>query len=130
MSAPAVLETPRALLTALLSGSLPSDVRVVPYARTIDPPSESTVMVRIDKVRPSKATGYANEYDFALVLVGALTTPDGAADDELDALLEDVLYAISQPGNGVAFIEATRAVYAETNPAYEVAVQVTFTKEG
>lgn len=114
-------------------GALPTDIDVQAYARNIDPPLRSTVMVRIDKVRPSKVGSGLWEVDAALVLIGAQTTP-GAADDELDALLQDVLHALGSQAvaNALTWTEATRAVYGEpepTNPAYEVAVNTHIQKE-
>lgn len=114
-------------------GALPVDIDVQPYARNIDPPLRTTVMVRIDKVRPSKVAGGLWEVEAALVIVGAQTTP-GSADDELDAALQDVLFALDtqKVANALTWTEATRAVYGEpdpTNPAYEVAVNTHIKKE-
>lgn len=122
--------TARNQVVALLAGVLPADITVLPYARQIDPPSRPTVMVRVDEVRPSPHANGFRDYGFALVLVSHLTAA-GPADDELDGLLEDVLYALEQDAipNGVVVGTATRATYAETSPAYEVALTVTITKE-
>ena len=114
-------------------GALPEDVDVIGYARNIDPPRRSTVMVRVDTVRPSQVAGSLWQVEAALVLIGAKTTP-GPADDELDALLQDVLYALDteQVSGALSWSEAKRAVYGEpdpTNPAYEVAVSTHIQKE-
>jgi hypothetical protein len=119
--------TARAEVVAALDAAMPADVVVLPYSRQIDPPSQSTVMVRIDTVAPSAATGGARDYTFALVLIAAQVTP-GPADDELDDLLEDVLAALDDvAASGLRWTEATRAVYAQSNPAYEVTVTATTT---
>lgn len=120
-------------IAALVGAGLDASVDVIPFARNIDPPSKSTVMVRIDAVRPSKATGALWEVDAALVLIAAKTAP-GPADEELDALLQDVLYALDQQdvANAISWSEAKRAVYGNpdpTNPAYEVAVNTHIQKE-
>lgn len=116
-----------------VEGALPDDIVVIAYARNIDPPSKSTVMVRIDKVTPSKVASSLWDVEAALVLVGAKTTP-GAGDDELDALLQDVLIALDtqEVANALSWTQATRAVYGEpepTNPAYEVVVTTRIQKE-
>jgi hypothetical protein len=111
------------VLTGALGGT---DIDVEPYARNIDPPLAPVVMVRLDKVRPSRTAGYLWDVDAALVLVGPSTTP-GAADDELDAALGDVLFAL-ESGDIASLLywtEATRATYGPTdgdptNPAYEI----------
>jgi len=119
----------RGALTDALETLLPPDVAVIPYAKQIDPPAKSTVMLRLDKVRPSTATNGHLDYDFALVLIAATTTT-GTADDELEDLLSDVLFALEKDhGLAVTWTEATRATYADTNPAFEVPTTVTTAKE-
>lgn len=120
-------------IVSVLQAAMPADVVVMPYARNISSPSKSTVMVRIDTMKPSPAAGALWSVDAALVLVAAQTTP-GPADDELDALLQDVLFALESQdvANAITWTEATRAVYGEpepTNPAYEVAVNTQISKE-
>lgn len=121
-------------IVSLLQGDgvLSDDVEVIGYARNIDPPRKPTVMVRIDAVRPSQAAGGLWQVDAALVLIGTKTTP-GPADDELDALLQDVLLGLDLPAlDGITWSEAKRALYGDpdpTNPAYEIAVSIHLKKE-
>lgn len=127
------MATPRQLLTDMLTTALPSDIDVIAYSHNIEAPVRSTVMVRVDKVRNSPTGLGLRDYDFVLVLIAAKTTY-GPADDELDALLEDVLGSLSSQDipNGVTFTEALRATYGEpdaTNPAYDVSITVTFAIE-
>lgn len=124
-----------ATLAAEAGPGLPlAGVAVIAYARNIDPPQVPTVLVRVDEVSPSVPSrdnpipNAWRTYGFALVLVPSTSEP-GTADDELDALLEDVLYAIDQHDR-LTWTKATRGTYQDTTyPAYEVALTVPFTKE-
>lgn len=121
----------RAQVADLLREHLPADVQLVPYAVQVDAPTSSTVMIRLDTVSPGPAQGL-QAYTFALILIAG-TTSAGPGDDELEALLEDVLYAIGKPGPAVTWTPpAVRGVYgrasSETNPSFEVNVTVTFSK--
>lgn len=121
--------TARTEVVTLLEAVLPADIDVIPYARNIDAPARSTVMVRVDRVTPSPAGAGLRVYELGLILIGAKTTA-GPADDEVDLLLEDVLHALSRQEvpNGVTWTEARRATYGEpdgTNPAYELSLTVT-----
>lgn len=119
-----------AALTAQTGAGQPlHGVRVVGYARNIDPPSKPTVMVRLDEAEPGAgAPNVWRRYAFALVVLPA-KTHGSAADDELDALLEDVLYAIEQAPN-LTWSKAARGTYQDNSyPAYEVTLSVPFTKE-
>src|SRR5690349_17664967 len=118
------------MLTALTDvGERLEGVNVIPYARNIDPPAVLTVMVRVDEVSPESPVPNAERtYGFALVLLPTKLEP-GPADDELDGLLEDVLYAIDKHPQ-LTWSKATRATYQDTTyPAYEVTLAVPFTKE-
>ena len=119
--------TARNEVVTLLDGILPTDVDVIAYARNIDPPKRSTVLVRVDEVVPNPLPQVWRGYRFALVLVAAKTDA-GPADDELDGLLEDVLHAIDT-SDTITWDKASRAVYQDTNPAYEVVLNVPFSKE-
>ena len=117
------------MVTAAVDAAMPPGVDVLGYARQIDPPARPTVMVRVDEViRPPALPSGCRAYRFALVCIAAQTDPGGPADDELDGLLEDVLHALDT-GTDLTWENATRAVYNDTNPAYEVAVTVHTIKE-
>lgn len=118
--------TPRAQIAAALAASLPDDIKVMPYARNIDPPAQTTVMVRLDRVEPHPAAKGPRRYTFALVILAALTDPSGPADDELDNALEDVLHVIDK-APAYRYEKAERATYANTTPAYEVTIQAAHT---
>lgn len=115
--------TARSTLVAGLREFLPSDVRVMPYAEQIDPPRRPTVMVRIDVVQPLlNAPSAARTYQFALVLIPTKCDA-GPADDELDRLLEDVLFALESDASPLTWSRAERGTYqGSTYPAYEVTV--------
>ena len=114
---------PRSQVVAALSASADlTYATVIPYARDIDPPSKPTVMVRLDEVRPSGAATTWN-CRFGLVLVTPQTTA-GPADEELEGFLIDVLFALVQ-AEGLSWTNATRAIYNESNPAFEVACDYT-----
>ena len=98
---------------------LPLEVDVVPYARsaTISAP---TVMVRIDRVQKQ---GPWRDYSAALLCIVPNQVED--PDDELDALLEDVLHAIDVTKAGpLRWTTAERATFENAYPCYEVTVTV------
>lgn len=120
--------TARNEVVTTLEGILPAGVEVKAYARSIDPPDVPTVLVRVDEVVPNPLPQVWRGYQFALVLVPTKTDP-GPADDELDGLLEDVLFAIDQ-SDTITWAKATRGTYQDTAyPAYEVTLNVPFSKE-
>lgn len=110
-----------------------SAYNVIDYSRDIDPPAKSTVMLRFDGLTPGPVLGTWT-FKWALVLVAAKTLP-GAGDDEIDNLLVDVIHVLEQLSQaipGLTWSEATRGVFppdTQTQPAYEVAIAVTGTKE-
>lgn len=121
----------RVHLQTLLAANLPADVKVIPYSTEISPPQDSTVMIRLDTVSPNQAGYRLFNYEFALILIAG--NPEvGAGDDELEQLLEDVLFVVL----GVAEVSkvttwrppATRGIYGGSNPSFQVDVTVTFSK--
>ena len=100
-------------------------VDVIPYAHSIDAPSTSTVMVQMPTIRPTVPPLSGHRlYEFTLVLVAAKVTP-GPADDEIEALVRDVLFAVeSNAVPGMWWTVADRPQDAEpTNPVYLVTTQ-------
>lgn len=115
------MTTPRQQLSAALD--LPATVTVVPYGTMRDSFTGPTVMVFTDQVDPAPAGGRdLRVYTFAVLVVGSKVS-DLYGDVELDAALEDVLYAIARADN-VTWTGATRQTYRDTHPCYRVAVQV------
>ena len=92
-------------------------VKVEPYSRNtvVD---ENTVMVRLDRV--VKAPPWRT-YDAALLVLVPQQVP-GNADDELDALLEDVLHALDR--SRVRWSTAARSVFETGAHCYEVTLSV------
>lgn len=119
--------TARDEVVAALRDSVPEGITVMPYSRSADAVSGPTVMVRVDEVRPSDQPQAFREYQFSLLVITDRTEP-GVADAELDALLEDVLYALDQSRLPV-WTNATPANFEDAFPCYQVALNVTVTKE-
>lgn len=123
----------RQLLTGMLDAALPGDVTFLPYYREIDPPEASTVMLRLDGVDPSGVIGH-RRYRYSLVLIAAKAAT-ATGDDELEALLEDVLYVLEKDhtaGLALTWAPATRGVYPISNPtqpAFEIPITATFQKQ-
>lgn len=93
---------------------------VEPYARNVVVDSD-TVMVRLDRVTKNAAW---RTYEGALLLLVPTGNDVARAEDDLDGLLEDVLYALEQPGAPLVWTAAERAVFNDTTPAYEVAFRI------
>lgn len=115
------MSTPSAQLAALLRAALPADVEVISPARDGLTPKRLAVMVRIDEVQRDQYSPLAQRrYVFGLILVCPSTDQTGKADDSLDALLEDVLYAIEKNTAMPQWTRCVRATYEDRLPAYEV----------
>lgn len=123
----------RAVIIAQLAPELPDTVDLIGYARQIDPPARPTVMVRVDELAPAPEQ-HQRDTTAALVCIVPASVVDGdqlaaAVEDELEELLEQVLYALELEDvtAAIRWTSAKRAVYGEpepTNPAYEVTVTV------
>ena len=116
--------TVRALLaTALAPLATPTyGYALMPYARALAPiPDTPVVMLRLDQVKPGPEQ-MTRRYEYSLVLVTPLTDA-GPADDDLDLVLEDVLHLLDTLPD-ITWNDAKRGVYADANPAYEVAITV------
>lgn len=105
-----------AILAAV--AALPLEVDVEPYARNavIDAPC---VMVRLDRVAKS---GPWRNYSAALLVLVPNVVED--ADDELDALLEDVLHVLDTDAGPLTWTTAERATFNDAFPCYEVTLTV------
>lgn len=115
----------RALLVSYLAPleDLTPPVRVIPYARQVSPPDRPTVLVRFDGVAPATGAGArrVRTYRFALLCVPGKVRAE-AAEDEADALLEDVL-AVLDDSPQVSWSTADRGLYEDTEiPSHEVTI--------
>lgn len=115
------------VVQALADGLDPLAVTVMAYSRSVDNIERDTVMVRVDEVRPSSQPQAFRQYGFALLVMVPQTEP-GVADLALDDLLEDVLLALDD-SELPTWSLATRAVYEEKFPCYQVDLIVHITKE-
>lgn len=117
--------TARTEVMAVLQAAFPSDVRLIPYARDIDVPTEPIVMVRVDAVRPGPTSG-SRTYDVALI-VCPVGSDSEQAEDSLDALTEDVLGALESNAvaNAITWSTAERATFADKFPCYEIKTAAT-----
>lgn len=123
--------TPRALVADALAASLePAGVIVLPFARDVGVITAPTVMVRLDEVsRLPQAPASHQLYQYTLVVLVPQTEP-GPADVALDALLEDVLFAVEHNTTLPQWRTAKRGVWLDTTtPAYEVTLDVPHLKE-
>jgi hypothetical protein len=110
----------RSIAQSALEGYL-DDVQVEPYSRlSLSSIAGPAVLVKLEEVeREPSAPMSHRRYVMELVLVTPLTEAP-AADDELDALLEDVVYALEQSST-FDFERATRGVFEGTQtPCYGV----------
>lgn len=118
-------------LQTLLDANLPDDVQVVAYSDELSAPQHSTIMIRLDSVAPNPNGYRMFDYEFALILIAG-NTEAGAGDDELEKLLEDVLFVVlTEPEVSKVTTwrpPARRGVYGNTNPSFQVDVTVTFSK--
>lgn len=121
--------TARALVAQMLAPlSAPTRPRPVVVHKYLSPPetvAKHTVLLSVEEVRPAVAQGL-REYDVALLLTVPKSMP-GAADDELDLLLDDVLELLESNAvpNAVTWSKAERSTFREATPAYLVTLTVT-----
>lgn len=115
----------RTQLQTLLTTYLPQDgsVVLIPYSRDVEGPARSTVMPRLDSVEPGQVQG-TRVYLFTLILIAAATAA-GAGDDELEALLEDVLFAVQKTGMAITWDKATRTTFEGRAPAFALPLRIT-----
>lgn len=121
------MPNPREQLRALLAANVvpAGSWQVLKYARAIDPPPIPTVMIRLDQIERGEEWG-TRVYRYALIAITGKQTIEGAADDELEDVVEDVLLALDKATDGLAITTGIgkRGVYAETMPAFEIPIEV------
>src|SRR5512138_119134 len=121
------MPNPRQQLVDLLTpGIVPAGSwEVRKYARTIDPPAKPVAMLRLDQIEPGPEWG-TRIYRYGIVVITGKQTMEGAADDELEDVVEDVLLALAKAVDGLAVVinTAKRGVYADTMPAFEIPIEV------
>ena len=125
------MTTARAHVHAALSPNMPAGVDFRAYPARIDTPNKRTVMIRVEDVRPDeRAPVKFYLFTYTLLLVSPFTDDGrGAADEDLDELLEDVLLAVEATPD-VQWTAATRGQWLDTPlPAYEISIQVRHTKK-
>ena len=83
----------RDVIVATLTGHLPAGVDLLPYARNIDPPAHPPSWSASIRSAPAKDVPAWWKVEASLVLIEPTTTP-GPSDDNLDGLLQDVLYVL------------------------------------
>lgn len=124
---PVVAGTVRADTVQLLGELLPEDVHVISYSRAaVESLQGTTVMVRLDRIEPETDVPQATRrYTFGLIVITPLTEAP-AADDELDAAVEDVIDALDQHPR-FTWQGAERAVFEGTQtPCYQVTARQFF----
>jgi hypothetical protein len=118
--------TARNQVVATLAQLVTDDIDVKPYAEEIARPPVPTVMVRVDTVRPTPEARHTHrDYGITLILLPTSEDTSGPADDELDDFLDKGAGAEMLP----RWSTATRGVYQETVPAYEIACTITAEKQ-
>lgn len=105
--------------------------RVEKYAKEVDPPKKPLVMVRVDEIQPLPAAGAgARRYLMALLLLATRTEP-GKADDQLEDLLDLVLWSIDRDDSTLTWTSAKRATYKQSDgneyAAFEVSLDLPIT---
>ena len=118
--------TARAVVLEQLA-TLALDATVIPYGRALDNVSENTLMVRVDSVAKGQGIVWRT-YSVALLLIVPFEDPQ-RGEDELDALLEDVLFELEKSTTPLVWTSAQRAVFQEKWPCYEVTLSVPTSKE-
>lgn len=106
-------------LTGLFDGT---EVRVRPYATGLGTITGPTVLVRVDTITPAALPHAWLTYEVALAVLSGLSDLS-AAEDELDALLLDVLYAVDECDQ-LTWDRATRATFDDTLHGYSVVLTV------
>lgn len=116
----------RKQLADALAPHLPG-VRIIPNNRNVDVPDRPFTQISLMEIdRLPEAPIGAHRATFTVTVVTALTTPQKAEDD-LDALVGDLVYAIDQI-DWLDWEVAKKVVYGERHLAYDVTVHAVTTK--
>lgn len=120
MTAPSI---PRKQAADLLAGILPAGVRVIPHARNTPAPDRQTVMLRFDEVAVHPQAPESHRlYTFTGIVITPMVDPTGPADDDLDDLLEQVLFALDESPH-LSWSRAVRGTWLDTTaPCWEITV--------
>lgn len=119
----------RSIVAQKLSEGLAEDVLVWPYYKSLDHVLSPTVVVALKSLSPSIL---ANAwYQARVTLIAVVPQQDSPnADDELDALLADVLAVLETDDfQGITWETATRAVLDDIYPSFEIELVLYLQKE-
>ncbi|MGO2658425.1 MAG: hypothetical protein ACTH9T_04840 [Mycetocola reblochoni] len=114
-------------LAAALTPLLPPTWRIVPYERSIDRPSSVVVMLKQSTItrHPSAPDG-AHLVEFVVTIISP-HEDNAAAEDQLDDGVIELTHALDDAGLG--WDTATKVSFADRFMAYDIAVNITTTKE-
>lgn len=102
--------------------TLPPDERpIVGGIGPTDPPQRGTILVGSSRVEPPSIACPARTYTVTVWAISPVIAP-GAGDDRVDTLLDRTLAALDAAG--IAWSEATRGVWADQYPSYEITTEV------
>lgn len=126
------MNTVRQLVADALIDTLPITAGIVvrSYAAGLDNVPATTVLIRVARVAPSTTNPQAwHRYTVELLLLSARQEP-GTADDELEAALVEVLWAIEK-APGLVWTDATRATLdTGAQPVFLITLTIDIAKEG
>lgn len=110
----------RKQLTDKLTPLLPG-IKIIPSSRNVDVPSKPFAQITLMEFQRLPEAPVGNHLvQFTVTIVTPLTTPQ-LAEDNLDALVADLVYGIDQLDN-IYWTEAKKVVFSERNLAYDVTV--------
>jgi hypothetical protein len=99
-------DTTRDKLAAQLEERMPAEWVIVPFARNLDRPSKTTVMLHATEVRPSTAAQGVVEVDFVVTVISPKTDVTNAQDD-LDDQVLDLILTLRDSAPGLVFRSAS-----------------------
>lgn len=108
--------------------TLPNRFKLVPYVNDAEQISTPTCFLVVDEItRTPEAPKVGRDVDYILYLVEPKTEP-GRADDAIDNELFTLLDALDDT-KSVYWTKATRATWAESNPAYQITLRALIQKD-